>query len=74
MLEEKSTQAKALFACSQMQITRSCRLQRPDLGNCTVEAMFSLFIAEHCSVNTSEHLEEIVKNYLSYKGDKLQLR
>jgi len=24
--------------------------------------MLSLFIADHCSVNTCEHLEEIVKN------------
>jgi len=30
-------------------VTQSFKLQRPDLKSCRAEAMFRLFIAEHCS-------------------------
>jgi len=55
-----------------MQITHSFELQWPGLESYNTKAMFSLFITEHCSVNSCEHLEAIVKNSQSCKGGKLQ--
>jgi len=50
-----------------MQIPQSFELQRPE--SCKAEAILSLFIAVYWSVNTYEHLEEIVKNCLPYKKE-----
>jgi len=67
--KKHSVKAKEPFACSQMQIKQIFELQRPDLESFKAEAMLSLFIAEHFSVNTCEHLEEIVKNFCDTKKE-----
>jgi len=46
-------------------VTRSFKLQRPDLESCRAEAIFRLLIAEHCSTP--------YKNMQPFERDRLKM-
>jgi len=58
-------------------VAQSFKLQRPDLESSRAEAVFRLFITEHCStycIKTCNHLKDIVKNCVSYKKNEVSCR